>query len=209
MKKNIKKNVLLGISLVFSIFAAHAGDLKLGYIDMVKIFTTSKPALALENTLKAKLAPQEDSLKKMNSKVASEETQLQNMLKKIPDLNKISAADKANLEKLNATYQRDKMAFQQDYMLFQQKMQKMQDYAASLLLSKTNVILKDMSDKDNLDLVLTSNQFAYAKPKYDVTDKVVDKLKAVDSQELVKNLTDAMQKYDSISDATLTKAGLK
>src|SRR6185437_9437602 len=102
------------------------------------------------------------------------------IMKKAPSMDKLSAADKASLETMGAQYQKDQATFQQKYMMFQQSTKQTQDYASALVLGKANSILKDISDKGGYDLVLTSNQLAYAKPKYDVTDQVIEQLNKVD-----------------------------
>jgi outer membrane protein len=181
--------LLSGLLLAASL--AYASDFKLGYVDVGKIFTTSKPAVAMQDNLKARFAPQQAELKSMNDSIIKQQGTIQAIMKKAPSMDKLSASDKATLEKLGAQYQKDQGAFQQKYMMFQQGSKQVQDYASALILSKANTILKDISDKGNYDLVLTSNQLAYAKPKYDLTDQVIEQLNKVDSQALIKQLTDA------------------
>ena len=183
------KFLLSGLLLASSL--TYAADFKLGYVDVGKVFTTSKPAIALQTNLKAKFSPQQQELQKLNDVIVKEQTGIQAIMKKAPSMNALSAADKTNLEKLGAQYQKDQASFQQKYMAFQQSSKQTQDFASALLLSKANTILKDISDKGNYDLVLTSNQLAYTKPKYDLTDQVIEQLNKVDSAALVKQLADA------------------
>ena len=182
------KRKLLLISLLASSTLAYASDFKLGYVDVSKIFSTSKPALAMQEALKAKFDPQQKSLKTMNDKLVSEQTQMQAVMKKAPSMDKLTVTDRASLEKLQTTYQKDQMDFQQKYTTFQQSAQKAQDFASAAVLGRANTILKDISDKDDFDLVLTSNQLVYAKPKYDLTDRVIAELNKVNSTELIKQL---------------------
>ncbi|MCC2625888.1 MAG: hypothetical protein K0R14_1761 [Burkholderiales bacterium] len=186
----MKTRFLLSGLLLATSFT-YASDFKLGYVDVGKIFTTSKPAVAMQNNLKARFAPQQAELKAMNDSIVKQQGAIQAIMKKAPSMDKLSASDKATLEKLGAQYQKDQGAFQQKYMMFQQGSKQVQDYASALILSKANTILKDISDKGNYDLVLTSNQLAYAKPKYDLTDQVIEQLNKVDSAALLKQLTDA------------------
>ena len=71
---------------------------------------------------------------------------------------------------------------------YQQNVQKSQELALSLLMTKTNAILKDMSDKKGYDLVLTSNQLVFAKAKYDLTDQVMDQLNTIDTTDIIKQI---------------------
>ena len=182
---------LLLISLLVGSTLANAADFKLGYVDVSKIFSTSKPALAMQEALKTKFDPQQKNLKTMNDKLVSEQTQMQTLMKKAPSMDKLSTDDRATLEKLEATYQKDQMDFQQKYSAFQQSAQKAQDFASAAVLGRANTILKDLSDKGGFDLVLTSNQLVYAKPKYDLTDQVIEQLNQVNSADLIKQLDNA------------------
>lgn len=186
----MKRKLLLG-SLIMASSLTYAADFKLGYVDVAKIFTTSKPAVAMQANLKARFTPQQQELQKMNDNLVKEQSAMQDIMKKAPSMDKLNATDRTNLEKMEATYQKDQGAFQQKYMAFQQTAQRTQDYASSLVLGKVNTILKDISDKGGYDLVLTSNQLVYAKPKYDLTDQVIDQLNKVDANDLLKQLVDA------------------
>jgi outer membrane protein len=183
------KFLLSGLMLVSSL--AMASDFKLGYVDVAKVFTTSKPAVAMQATLKAKFAPEQQELQKLNDEIVKQQAAIQAIMKKAPSMDKLSSADKASLETMGAKYQKDQASFQQKYMMFQQSSKQIQDYASALVLGKANTILKDISDKGNYDLVLTSNQLAFAKPKYDVTDQVIEQLNKVDTALLIKQLNDA------------------
>lgn len=189
---------LLGLSTL-----TYAADFKLGYVDVAKIFTTSKPAIAMQAALKAKFGPQQKELQVMNENLGKEQTQMQNIAKKAPSMDKLSVADRNTLEKLEFQFQKDQVSFQQKYTTFQQSVQRNQDYASSLILDKANTILKGLSDKGNYDLVLTSNQLVYAKPKYDLTDQVIEQLNTVNSGALVKELDNA----DKKATATLPSLG--
>ncbi|MFN8769721.1 MAG: OmpH family outer membrane protein [Neisseriaceae bacterium] len=185
----MKKFLLLsGLFLVTQVFA---DNFKMGYVDVGKIFTTTKQAIALQNALKTKFNPQQNQLKTMNDNLVKEQSQINAIEAKAGSPDKLSVDNKAKLTKLLSQYQKDQLAFQQKYSIFQQNMQKYQDYASAILLGKVNTILKSISDAGNYDLVLTSNQLVYAKPKYDLTDIVIEKLKAVDSDSLVKQLQNA------------------
>jgi len=199
----IMQRKLLLISLLASSTLAYASDFKLGYVDVSKIFSTSKPALAMQEALKTKFDPQQKSLKTMNDKLVSEQTQMQAIMKKAPSMDKLTTTDRASLEKLQTTYQKDQMDFQQKYTTFQQSAQKAQDFASAAVLGRANTILKDISDKDDFDLVLTSNQLVYAKPKYDLTDRVIAELNKVNSAELIKQL-DNVEKQPMNSQVTTT-----
>ncbi|MFO0319367.1 MAG: OmpH family outer membrane protein, partial [Neisseriaceae bacterium] len=156
----MKKFLLLsGLFLVTQVFA---DNFKMGYVDVGKIFTTTKQAIALQNALKTKFNPQQNQLKTMNDNLVKEQSQINAIEAKAGSPDKLSVDNKAKLTKLLSQYQKDQLAFQQKYSIFQQNMQKYQDYASAILLGKVNTILKSISDAGNYDLVLTSNQLVYA-----------------------------------------------
>ncbi len=184
----MKQKLWLLLSAIAVTHTGFASDFKLGYVDVAKIFSTSKPAVAIAEALKIKFAPTQKELQTMNNNLVNEQTQMQAIMKKAPSMDKLNPQDRASLEKLQATYQKDQMAFQHKYGMFQQTAQRAQDFASAAVLNKTNTILKDISDKGGYDLVLTSNQLVYAKPKYDLTDQVIDQLNQMNSAEIIKQL---------------------
>jgi len=186
MKKRLL--IIAALSFASSVFAA---DFKLGYVDVAKIFTTTKQAQALQTALQTRFEGEQKALKTMNDNLVAANKQIGDIENKAGSPDKMAAADKAKLTKLLKQYQQDQMAFQQKYGTYQQSMRKYQDYASAILLGQVNTILKGISDAGNYDLVLTSNQLVYAKPKYDLTDQVIEKLKQVDSNTLVKQLNNA------------------
>jgi len=181
------KKFLLGCALISST-VAFADDFKLGYVDVAKIFTTSKPAVAVQQALKLKYAPQQKNLQALNQKLVSEQTQMQALMRTAPDLEKMTPSNRTKLESLNTQYQKDQTVFQQKYMVFQQQLQRAQDYASAKVLAQANTILKSLSDKGGYDLVVTSNQLVYAKPKYDLTDQVIAQLNKMDTKNLITGL---------------------
>lgn len=189
----MKKKLLL-VGLLAASSVVFADDFKLGYIDVDKIFTQAKPSLALQNALKSKYAARQKEIQSLNSVLVKDQEQMQGVVKKATSMDQLSATDKAKVEKLQAQFQKDQAAFQQKYVPFQQAVQRSQDYATSILLGHANTILKGLSEKGGYDLVLTSRQLVYAKPKYDLTDQVIKQLNDVKSQEVLDELSKAEAK---------------
>jgi outer membrane protein len=152
------------------------------------VFAEAKPAKAIQQALKDKYAPQQTQLQAENTTIVNEQTQMQTIANKAPSFDKLSKADQSSLKTLEAKYQKDQAQFQQQYMTFQQNVQKSQELALSLLMTKTNAILKNISDKQGYDLVLTSNQLVYAQAKFDITDQVMDQLNTIDTTDIIKQL---------------------
>lgn len=184
--RKTKLAVLLGLGLASSV--AFADDFKLGYINVDRVFAEATPAKSIQQALKDKYAPQQAELQTMNTNIVNEQNQMQAIASKATSFDKLPKADQTKLKNLEMQYQKDQGAFQQKYGVFQQGLQKSQELALSLLMTKTNAILKDLSDKKGYDLVLTSNQLVFAKAKYDLTDQVMDKLNAIDTSDIIKQI---------------------
>lgn len=184
----MKTTKLALLSLSFASSVALAAEFNLGYINVDRVFAEAKPAKAIQQALKDKYAPDQAQLQTMNNTIVSEQGQMQAIANKAASFDKLNKADQVQLKKLEAQYQKEQAIFQQKYMAFQQQLQKSQELALSLLMTKTNVILKDLSDKKGYDLVLTSNQLVYAKVKYDVTDDVMEQLNTIDTSDIIKQI---------------------
>ncbi len=184
----MKKIKLALLSMACLSSAAFADDFKLGYINVDRVFTEAKPAKAIQQALKDKYGPQQKQLETMNNNIVNEQKQMQQIANKAPSFDKLSKSDQSQLKTIEDKYRKDQGQFQQQYMAFQQNLQKSQEYALGSLMTKTNAILKDISDKKGYDLVLTSNQLVYAKAKYDLTDQVMDQLNTIDATDIIKQL---------------------
>lgn len=184
MKK--AKLALLGMSLASSM--VFADDFKLGYINIDRVFAEAKPSKDIQDALKDKYTPEQEKLQKMNNDIASEQSQIQTIIAKAPSFDQLTKVEQSQLTTLETKYQKDQAVFQQQYAAFQQNLQKSQEVALSMLMSRTNAILKDLSDKDGYDLVLTSNQLIYGKSKYDITDQVMSQLNKMDANDIIKQI---------------------
>lgn len=184
MKKT--KLALLSVSLASS--TVFADDFKLGYINVDRVFAEAKPSKDIQEALKNKYTPEQEKLQKMNNDIVSEQSQIQTIAAKAPSFDQLTKVDQNQLTTLETKYQKDQTSFQQQYAVFQQSLQKSQEVALSMLMSRTNAILKDLSDKDGYDLVLTSNQLIYSKSKYDITDQVMSQLNKMDANDIIKQI---------------------
>jgi outer membrane protein len=184
--RKTKLALLMGLGIASSM--TFASDFKLGYINVDRVFAEAKPAKAIQQALKDKFAPQQTQLQTENTAIVNEQTQMQTIANKAASFDKLSKQDQASLKSLESKYQKDQAQFQQQYVAFQQSVQKSQEVALSLLMTKTNAILKTISDKQGYDLVLTSNQLVYAQAKYDITDQVMDQLNTIDTTDIIKQI---------------------
>lgn len=184
----MKKIKLALLSLSWLSGLATADDFKLGYINVDRVFAEAKPAKAIQQALKDKFGPEQKQLETFNNNMLNQQKQMQEIANKAPSFDKLNKTDQSKLKNLEENYRKEQGQFQQRYMLFQQNLQKSQEVALSMLMTKTNAILKNISDKKGYDLVLTSNQLVFAKAKYDLTDQVMEQLDTIDPNDIIKQL---------------------
>ena len=179
---------LLLLSLVFINTLVSAADFKFGFVDANKILTTARPAIMLQQELKALYVPRQNQLQQMNNNLLNEQKQIQQIIGNDIQVNQLSIRQKNTLRQLEQKFQRDQQTFQVKYAQFQQSLQRAQTFASNAILNNANSILKDISQRDGYDLVSTSNQLVYAKQKYDLTNVLIVKLNQMNGNYLVQQL---------------------
>ena len=143
--------------------------------------------------MKKQFTGRQTELQTSNIQLQTEQQQMQAIAVKAKnnDLSTLNKADKKTLEDLQKQFAKDQIKFQQLYSQFQQDVQKSQEISSSILLAKTNMLLKDLSEKEGFDLVVTSQQLVYAKAKYDITDQLMQQLNKLDSTDILKQISNA------------------
>jgi len=149
----------------------YADAIKFGVINADRVFTESKPAKTLQTALMNKFKPLQMDIQNFGQTVLSEQKQLENAMKTAR-----TTSEQANVQKLQQKYQNDRMIVQKRMYNVQKAMQKAQETFVASFMNKANTVLKGLAEKENLDLVLTSNQAAFAKVKYDDTDKLIEEI---------------------------------
>ncbi len=149
----------------------YADAMKFAVINADRVFTESKPAKTLQTALMNKFKPLQMDIQNFGQTVLAEQKQLENAMKTAR-----TPSEQANVQKLQQKYQNDRMIMQKRMYNVQKAMQKAQETFVASFMTKANTVLKGLSEKENFDLVLTSNQVAFAKVKYDVTDKLIEEI---------------------------------
>jgi Skp family chaperone for outer membrane proteins len=169
---------------------------RLAYVDVNKIFATAKPSLDLQSALKAKFKPEEDVMRKDNDRLVAQQNQMRSIIAKAPTFDKLANSDQETLDKLSRSAQKTQSELQQKYMTLQQKAQRLQNYAIGLILEKVNSAVRDLSTKQNYDMVFTNNQIIYAKHEYDITDAVIVQVNTLNSAQLIKKINEFAKTLD-------------
>lgn len=164
------KKIMILFGLVGTMHV-YADAMKFGVINADRVFTESKPAKTLQTALMNKFKPLQMEVQNFGQTLLSEQKQLENAMKTAH-----TPSEQANVQKLQQKYQNDRMILQKRMYNVQKAMQKAQETFVASFMNKANTILKSVAERENLDLVLTSNQVAFAKVKYDVTDKLIEEI---------------------------------
>jgi outer membrane protein len=149
----------------------YADSMKFAVINADRVFTESKPAKTLQTALMNKFKPLQIDIQNFGQLLVNQQKQLENAMKTAK-----TSAEQANVQKLQQKYQTDRMTLQKRMYNIQKAMQKAQETIVASFMNKANIVLKSLAEKENLDLVLTSNQVVFAKVKYDVTDKLIEEI---------------------------------
>ena len=154
---------VLGVGLLAG--AANASDLKIGYVNAVKVIEEAPQGEAALKKLEAEFAPRDKQI-----------VEMQNRLKRLEqDLEKNALVLKENEHRskefeivtLKRDLRRATQEFREDYNL-----RRNEELAAlQKIVQKT---IAEIAKQENYDLILESA--VYAGPKVDVTDKILKKL---------------------------------
>lgn len=190
----MKKLHLLALGLLASSQIVFAADMKFAFVNIERLYEAA-PAKSIKSALDTKFKPRGTELKNLETAITKEQPIIQALSAKTPDFNKLPAADQEKVKKFQKNY----ADFQQKSVLLQQDAGQAQNTASAMLMVKINQILKDISDKQGYDLVLTSNQLVYAKAKYDITDQVMVELNKIKVPDIIEKINSGK----SISNNTL------
>ena len=159
MKRYIIFTVAITLVCSFS-FALQAKELKIGYVDIFKVFNDYKKTIDYDKTLEVK---KEDAEKKLDAK---KET-----IKKIKDkLSLLKEGEKAKEE--------EKMRKEADeYQELQRKIfidiKKERDEKMQEIIEDINKIVEDYAKKNKFDIVINENAILYGNKVMDITDEIL------------------------------------
>lgn len=182
------KSKLLIALCGLSMSMAFAESFNIGYINVDRVMAEATPAKTISAAIQAKFAPQQAQLGQLQQKLMGEESSMIALQNKAPSFDKLSKADQKSYKSMNETYNKDKVTFGQQYGQYQQQLSGTEQYALAAFLKQSYVVLTDLGTKNNLDLVLTSNQLVYAKAKYDLTDQLLAQIDKMDVSAIVKQV---------------------
>ncbi|MCR4300161.1 MAG: OmpH family outer membrane protein [Sulfuricaulis sp.] len=154
---------LLGISL-FPL-SGHAAELKIGYVNAVKVIEQAPQGESALKKLEAEFAPRDKQIVEMQNRLKQHEQELEKNALVLKDVEQRSK--EFEIVSLKRDLRRATQEFREDYNL-----RRNEELAAlQKIVQKT---IAEIARQENYDLVLESA--VYASPKADITDKILRRL---------------------------------
>ena len=154
---------LLGISLFPA--SGHAAELKIGYVNAVKVIEEAPQGEAALKKLEAEFAPRDKKIVEMQNRLKKLEQELEKNALLLKDTEQRSK--EFEIVSLKRDLRRSTQEFREDYNL-----RRNEELAAlQKIVQKT---IAEIARQENYDLILESA--VYASPKADITDKILKRL---------------------------------
>jgi len=168
-KTKVKKlfvSVLLLTGLLST--AVTAADLKIGVVSVERILTEAPQVDAVNTSMLERFGPQRDELQKMEKEITTmQENYKRNELVMTED--KLNDLKKEIITKIQALKQKEAVLTQEVSTVRNQEL--------AVLQTQVRGIIDDIAKKGKYSLVM-SEGVAYADEKLDITDKVLEQMKA-------------------------------
>jgi len=154
--------VLLALALPF---AAHASELKIGYVNTEKVFRDSQLAVKAQKKLEKEFQVREQNIQKQ----VKQARDLQAYLEK--EGMTLSEADRVKKQKDLANLSRD---IQHDQRSFREDLNQRKNEEFAGVQERARKVIMEIAEKEKFDLILEN--VVYASPKADITDRVLKSL---------------------------------
>jgi outer membrane protein len=154
---------LLGISLIP--ISVHAAELKIGYVNAVKVIEEAPQGEAALKKLEAEFAPRDKQIVEMQSRLKQLEQDLEKNALVLKDTEHRSK--EFEIVSLKRDLRRATQEFREDYNLRRNE----ELTALQKIVQKT---ISEIARQENYDLILESA--VYAGPKADITEKILRRL---------------------------------
>lgn len=145
--------------------AAHAAELKIGFVNQERILRESAPAKRAQAKLEKEFATRKAELDKMEKQGRDLEAVLQK------EAVALTEADRSTRERQLAQLTRDFQRMQRE---FREDLNLRRSEEVVSLQERANKVINDIAEKEKFDLIL--QEAVFASNKIDITDKVVKAL---------------------------------
>jgi outer membrane protein len=165
---NLKaKIVSMAIAALCVLPGAAMAQGKIGFVNTQKIFDESEPAKRASKKLETEFARREKEINDLGMRLRTESEKLEKDAQVLSETQRVQR--QRTLTELDRDFQRKQREFREDV-----NQRRNEEFAAVLQLA--NATLKDIAVKEGYDAIF--QDAAYANPKLDITQKVLDVLKS-------------------------------
>lgn len=150
---------------LFAASAAHAQDVRIGFVNTDRLLSEAGPAKAAQAKLEREFSQREKELDAAGKALQTASDQFERDAVTMSESNRAAAQRK--LVEQDRDFQRQRRAFQED--LNARKQEELQQ-----LLDRANEAVNRIAEKENYDAIF--QDAVYINPRLDITDKVLDAL---------------------------------
>lgn len=143
--------------------SAWAGEYKIGFVNVERVFSQAAPAAKATKKLEKEFSSRDQELQKMNKQIRDLQTSIEKESGSEADRQK----KERDLQNLNRDFQRAQREFREDLNL-----RKSEELAG--LQERANQVIRKIAEADKFDLIL--QDAVYISPRIDITDKVIKAL---------------------------------
>ena len=167
-KLNAKFLSLMAISCIaLLVSGTAAGQSKIGFVNTQRIFDESEPAKRASKKLEGEFSKREKEVNDLGTRLRAESEKLEK------DGPVLSESQRNQRQRVVADLDRD---FQRKQREFREDVNQRRNEELAAVLQLANATLKDIAAKEGIDAIF--QDAAYANPKLDVTQKVLEALKS-------------------------------
>jgi len=153
------------LALAFSVAAAHAADLKVGFVDSQRLQRDSVPAERASKQLEKEFAPRAQELQRKENQIKTLQGQVEKEAMTMSESDR--RAKEQDLARLTLDFQRMQREYREDLNL-----RRNQELAS--LFERANKVIKQIAEAEKFDLIV--QDAVYRSPRIDITDKVLKAL---------------------------------
>jgi outer membrane protein len=164
--------VLLAVTIGFAAGNSLAAEIKIGYVNVVKVIEQAPQGEAALKKLQAEFGPRDKKLVDMQQEIKKKEEDLDRNALVLKDSDKQAKA--SELIGLKRELRRATQDFRDDY-----NMRRNEELAA--LQKVVKQVIVEIAKQENYDLIVHDSTL-YASGRVDITDKVLEKLKELNNK---------------------------
>lgn len=168
MKKRLFKVMMQGLILSAFALPTWAADIKIGVVDFSKVFEAVPQGRSTLESLKKALEPQLDALKAKQQEIADAAKALR---RDAPTM------DEATRQKKEQALMDRQQNFEQEVAAMRETEMEKEQTAARAFDERVNSAVQELATSEHYDLVLNKNVTPFSSDAFDITNKIIEKLK--------------------------------